>query len=87
MSAFHLLLNRSISYLKYNMEGICCKIFIAQFTFIGNSYINDLFPLNFLHHLLGFSYIENDLFSRFQHFYEEMSFPKSQISIYFLYNL
>lgn len=69
------------------MEGICYKIFIAQFTFIGNSYINDLFSLNFLHHLLGFSYIENDLFSRFQHFYEEMSFPKSQISIYFLYNL
>lgn len=76
MSAFHLLLKRSISYLKYNMEGIYCKIFIAQFTFIGNSYINGLFPLNFLHHLLGFSYIENDLFSRFQHFYEEMSFPK-----------
>lgn len=65
--AFHLLLKRSISYLKYSMEGVTCKIFIVQFTFIGNSYINDLFPLNFLHHLLGFLYIENNLFSLFQH--------------------
>lgn len=64
-----------------------CKIFIVQFTFIGFSYINILFPLNFLHHQTKIPYIENDLFSRFPHFYKEMSFLKSQISIYFLYNL
>lgn len=45
--AFHLLLKRSISYLKYSMEGITCKIFIVQFTFIGISYDNKIFPLIF----------------------------------------
>lgn len=65
--AFHLLLKRSISYLKYSMEGITCKIFIVQFTFIGISYDNKIFPLIFFYLFAIFHHIENNLFSLFQH--------------------
>ena len=53
--------------LKYSMEGVTCKIFIVQFTFIGISYDNKIFPLIFFYLFAIFHHIENNLFSLFQH--------------------
>lgn len=49
------------------MEGVTCKIFIVQFTFIGISYDNKIFPLIFFYLFTIFYHIENNLFSLFQH--------------------